>query len=297
MKFNEYKNKKYTIEQLRQVKGIGEKTLQRIIEQFDENEYTSEYDHNIHIEPNSLVQGDMVEKMNGIPDKSVDLIITSPPYDNLRRYNSNIDYDSLIEDSLRVLRDGGVFVMNINDRVVKGSKTLTSFKVALKFVDKGFLCNDVMIWEKTNPMPQVRQPRYNQLFEYMFVFSKGKPKTFNPIMIPTKSGGQVYDSTVRNIDVDSGRTKKKFVINNEKVDGNIWRFAVAQNKTSHPAVFPETLPEKHIQTWTNKGDVVLDMMMGSGTVPYVAKRMGRKYIGIEISENYFNIAKERILDK
>lgn len=285
---------KYSLEQLRQVRGIGEKTIERIVEQFKETDYDSTYDPTLHIEPNTLVHGDMSEMMRGIPDKSVDLIITSPPYDDLRSYNSTIDYRGLIDNSLRVLKDGGVFVLNINDRVKDGTKTLTSFKVALMFKEGGFKCNDVMIWRKTNPMPQVEQPRYNQVFEYMFVFSKGSPKTFNPIMVPTKTAGKKYDSTVKNIDVDTGRTKKTFLINEYKKDDNIWSFAVAQNKTSHPAVFPEELPKRHIETWTNEGDLVLDMMMGSGTTPFVAKQMGRKYIGIELDESYFKIAENRL---
>ena len=139
---------------------------------------------------------------------------------------------------------------------------------------------------KSNPMPQVKQPRYNQVFEYMFVFSKGKPKTFNPLMEPCKCAGQIYDSTCKNMGGENGRTHKKFNINSEKVMGNIWNIAVAQNKTSHPAVYPYEIPYRHIQTWTNEGDLVLDPFIGSGTTALAAIDLNRNFIGIELNKDY-----------
>lgn len=150
---------------------------------------------------------------------------------------------------------------------------------------------------KTNPMPQVKQPRYNQVFEYMFVFSKGTPKTFNPIMEPCKCAGQLYDSTCKNMGGENGRTHKTFNVNKEKVKSNIWNIAVAQNKTSHPAVFPIQIALDHIRSWSNEGDVVLDPFMGSGTTGLAALELNRKFIGIEMNEEYFNLSKERIYEK
>lgn len=149
---------------------------------------------------------------------------------------------------------------------------------------------------KTNPMPQVKQPRYNQCFEYMFVFSKGKPKTFNPIMVPCKCAGQKYDSTAKNIDGESGRHKLSYNVNNEKVDDNVWEFAVAQNKgdKTHPAVFPIELPLRHIKSWTNKGDIVLDPFCGSGTTLIAAEQLGRKWIGIDVDQKYCDLCIERM---
>ena len=183
-----------------------------------------------------LKQGDCLELMKSIPNNSIDLVVTSPPYDNLRDYNSEIDFDKVIKELYRIITDGGVVVWNVNDRIKNGSKTLTSFKQEILFNDNGFNVNDVMIWEKTNPMPQVKQPRYNQVFEYMFILSKGKPKTFNPIMVDCKSAGVNYNSTCKQITKNNKRVKKNFVVNNKKVASNIWKFAVAQNKTKHPAV-------------------------------------------------------------
>ena len=141
--------------------------------------------------------GDCLEIMKDIPDKSIDLVVTSPPYDDLRNYNSTIDFEKIIKELYRIVKIGGVVVWNVNDCIKNGSKSLTSFKQAILFNEIGFNVNDVMIWEKTNPMPQVKQTRYNQVFEYMFVFSKGKPKTFNPIMVNCKSANKEYKSTCK----------------------------------------------------------------------------------------------------
>ena len=239
---------------------------------------------------------DCIEGMKKIYDNSIDLTVTSPPYDDLRSYNSVVDFKEVIKELYRITKDGGVVVWNVNDRIKDGSKSLTSFRQAIMFQEARFNVNDVMIWRKTNPNPSVSQPRYNQCFEYMFVFSKGKPKTFNPIMVECKSAGLEYKSTAKQITKDKDRVYKEFTINDKKVADNIWEIAVAQNKTEHPAVFPEEIPYRHIKTWTNEGDIVLDPFLGSGTTCIVAKEMERKYIGFEIEEKYFKIAKDR-LDK
>lgn len=144
-------------------------------------------------------------------------------------------------------------------------------------------------------MPQVRQPRYNQVFEYMFIFSKGKPKTFNPIMVDCKCAGQNYNSTCKDITNDKSRSKKELIINKQKVDSNIWKFAIAQNKTSHPAVFPLELPLRHIKSWSNEGDTVLDCFMGSGTTGVACKQLNRNFVGIELCDQYFDIAQKRLM--
>lgn len=232
--------------------------------------------------------------INNINDNSIDLTITSPPYDDLREYDNSVDYKTLAKELYRITKNGGIVVWNINDRIKNGSKTLTSFNHCLIFREAGFNVNDVMIWKKTNPMPQVKQPRYNQCFEYMFIFSKGKPKTFNPIKIPCKNGGKEYKSTCKQITKGNKRVYKEMMINNYKIDNNIWEFAVSQNKTNHPAVFPLELPMRHIVSWSNENDLILDPFMGSGTVGVACKKLSRNFIGIEINENYYKIAKDRI---
>ena len=244
--------------------------------------------------------GDSAIVLNQIMEENtVDLVVTSPPYDELRKYGGKNQWSedkcrAIIKGIYRTLKNGGVVVWVVGDQTKGGSETGTSFKEALMFLEEGFLLNDTMIWKKKNPMPQVKQPRYNQVFEYMFVFSKGKPKTFNPIMVPCKCAGQDYDSTCKNMGGESGRTKKSFKINKEKVKDNVWDIAIAQNKTSHPAVFPYELAYDHIRSWSNEGDIVLDPFMGSGTTGLAAKDLGRNFVGIEIAENYYNEACDRL---
>ena len=253
---------------------------------------------------NKIYLGDSEDLLKELPDDYVDLVVTSPPYDNLRKYNGVGDswnhekFKKIANELARVIKPGGIIVWNVNDKTENGSETGTSFRQALYFMEEcGLRLNDTMIWLKTNPMPQVRQPRYNQVFEYMFVFSKGAPKTFNPIMRQTKFGGKNYNSTAKNMDGESGRHELNYIVNSEAVDYNVWDIAVSQNKTSHPAVFPYEIPYRHIKTWSNEGDVVLDPFMGSGTTGLAALDLGRKFIGIELNEEYFKMSDKRLEEK
>ena len=228
-------------------------------------------------------------------DDSIDLTITSPPYDSLRVYNGySFNFESTSKELYRITKQGGVLVWIVGDATEKGSETGTSFKQALGLKDAGFNLHDTMIWRKTNPMPKVKTKRYFDVFEYMFVLSKGQPKTFNPLMQPTKLGGQIYDSTVKNITKGKERSKKTFVLNMERYKDNIWDCAIAQNKTEHPAVFPEKLVLDHILSWSNEGDIVYDPFMGSGTTAISAKKLNRNYIGSEISSEYCAMAVGRL---
>ena len=228
-------------------------------------------------------------------DNSIDLTITSPPYDSLRVYNGySFNFESTSKELYRITKQGGVLVWIVGDATEKGSETGTSFKQALGLKDAGFNLHDTMIWRKTNPMPKVKTKRYFDVFEYMFVLSKGQPKTFNPLMQPTKLGGQIYDSTVKNITKGKERSKKTFVLNMERYKDNIWDCAIAQNKTEHPAVFPEKLVLDHILSWSNEGDIVYDPFMGSGTTAISAKKLNRNYIGSEISSEYCAMAVGRL---
>lgn len=249
---------------------------------------------------NEIYKGDSALLLKELSDNTIDAVITSPPYDSLRKYNgvgytwNHEKFQQIAKELFRVLKDGGVVVWVVNDKTENGSKTCTSFRQTLYFKDIGFNINDVMIWRKTNPMPQVKQNRYSDVFEYMIILSKGKVKTFNPIMEACKTGGLSYNSTAKNMDGESGRHKLSYIINKEKVMGNVWDIAIAQNKTSHPAVFPIEIPLRHIKTWTNEGDVVLDPFLGSGTTAIAAIQTKRQFIGFEMNEEYYDISKERI---
>jgi len=252
----------------------------------------------------NLMQGDCLEMMKTMPDGSVDLTVTSPPYDNLRSYNGNNDqwgehvWKDVIADLHRVTTDGGVVVWVVNDATIKGSETGTSFKQALWAMECGFNLHDTMIWNKgCFSAPGSLQTRYAPVFEYMFVFSKGKPKSFNPIKDRKnkKAGRKIWISKrQRDGSLIKGSNQGK-MYSEYGQRFSIWNQPPAGgNKIDHPAVFPEKLAQDHILSWSNEGDTILDPFMGSGTTGVAAKNLGRDFIGIELDESYFNIAKERI---
>jgi len=260
--------------------------------------------------------GDSEELLKNIDSNTIDLIITSPPYDDLRHYNgvckdcwNKQKFEAIATELSRVLKDGGVLIWNVDDKTENGGKTGTSMRQALYFMDNcGLKLNDYMYWRKKNPMPQVKQPRYTKRIEFMFCFVKGdKPKTFNPIMIPCKSAGKHYNSTAKNIGGENGRRNLDYNVNQEMIDFQDWDIAVAQNrrlfdvssgnKLKHPAVFPIEIPIRHIKSWTNEGDVVLDPFMGSGTTALAALELNRHYIGLEMNQDYVDIANTLIDEK
>ena len=250
-----------------------------------------------------LRQGDCLELMKDIPDGSIDLTVTSPPYDNLRTYNGNIEqwsfekFQGIAKELYRVTKQGGVVVWVVGDATMNGSESGTSFKQALYFMSIGFNLHDTMIYRKLNPIPLTHN-RYEQAFEYMFILSKGKPNTFNPIKIPCKTAGTVYNiKRPKAISEASKRDRDEIMTtNNTKYKDNIFEYCVGkkQGTQTHPAPFPEDLANDHIISWSNEGDVVLDPFMGSGTTGKMALLNNRNFIGIELDEEYFEIAKKRI---
>lgn len=249
--------------------------------------------------------GDCLELMRDIPDGSVDLTVTSPPYDNIRTYNGNINqcnfekFQAIAKDLFRVTSDGGIVVWIVNDATLKGSETGTSFRHALWFMECGFNLHDTMIWEKSSfSATGSLAVRYAPVFEYMFIFSKGKPKTFNPIKDKKNvHAGRKLHGTIRQADGGVRRCTgdKKKTIAEYGQRHNVWHIdGEKSNKTSHPAVFPEILAHDHIISWSNKGDTVLDPFVGSGTTGIAALKTGRRFIGMEIDETYFGIAAQRI---
>ena len=256
------------------------------------------------IVPNSIIHGDCLEVMKDIDDNSIDMVLTSPPYDNLRTYNGSLEWGEhvwkpVIDELYRVVKDGGVVVWVVGDATIKGSETGTSFKQALYFKDVGFNIHDTMIYEKKNiSFPE--SVRYYNAFEYMFIFSKGKNKTFNPITKPNPLAGKIMRPTKRGKDgvllKDSGYLKPYPDVS---VLRNVWRYATGTASSTdrlarnHPAIFPEQLANDHIFTWSNEGDTILDPFAGSGTTGKMAILNNRKYILIEKEETYFEICKQR----
>lgn len=239
----------------------------------------------------------MKQKMK---ENTVDLTITSPPYDNLRNYNGySFNFEDIAKQLYRVTKTGGILVWIVGDKIHKG-KTLTSFEQALFFQKIGFRMHDVMIYKKKNT-PFMRSNAYTNCFEFMFVLTKGKPKTFNPLKEKTVRNG--YEMLTYNKKADGVNKKNWKELKKHKTKNNIWEYAVGLGGTTsdriafkHPAVFPEKLAEDHILSWSNKGDIVFDPMCGSGTTCKMAMLHNRKFIGVDISKDYINIAKKRISD-
>ena len=238
---------------------------------------------------------DCVEGLKLLKDESIDLTVTSPPYDNLRIYNGYcFDFESVAKELYRVTKLGGVVVWNVNDSTIKGSETGNSFRQALYFKELGFNLHDTMIWIKDGGGAVGSNKCYTQNFEYMFVFSKGAPKTINLIYDkPNKSFGQDKSGVGRRKvtgehKIEQRKPSKEFSRRNN------WWYIPPQKGVGHPAVFPEQLANDHIISWSNEGDIVLDPFSGSGTTHKMALLNNRKFIGFEISQEYINIETQRL---
>jgi len=248
------------------------------------------------MELNKIYNMDCIEGMRLLDSDSIDLTVTSPPYDNLRVYNGfTWDFEGVAKELYRVTKQGGVVVWVVGDATIKGSETGTSFRQALYFMECGFNLHDTMIYEKNN-YPPLTHGRYEQSFEYMFVFSKGKPNIFNAIKINTKHEGRIpsgsfYHTSNQNKPTPANNNKS---VNKTKIKPNIFSYTVGGKKYGHPAPFPEQLANDHIISWSNEGDTVLDPFMGSGTTAKMAIKNKRNFIGFELSKEYCDIANERI---
>lgn len=245
------------------------------------------------IEVNNIYTVECVAGMRQLPDKFVDLTVTSPPYDNLRAYNGfTWDFESTACELFRITKDGGTIVWVVNDATVNGSETGTSFSQAIRFKQLGFNL-ETMIWEKTGSGCLGSNKFYGQNFEFMFVLTKGFPKTSNLICDrenKVKSGAVKVNGGIDT----SGKGKTRIV--ERKPFGkrtNIWRIDPQKN-SNHPAPFPEQLANDHILTWSNPGDLVFDPFIGSGTTAKMAIANGRNFLGFDLSEEYCKLAKERI---
>ena len=251
---------------------------------------------------NKIVCGDCEETIKKWPNGSIDMILTSPPYDELRDYKGYtfdwLSFKNIAKELFRIIKTGGVIVWVVGDSTINGSETGTSFKQALYFKEIGFNLHDTMIFQRRT-LPH-KHNRYEQEFEYMFVLSKNSPVCFNPIL---RRKIWKENRTVKNYGRESNGTDKKgkVSISEDTIIGNIWAYNVGgghcasdNSAHEHPAIFPEQLAIDHISTWSNSNDIVLDIFSGSGTTCKVAKMLGRRYIGVDISPEYCKIAQERL---
>lgn len=250
-----------------------------------------------------LLSGDCAQIMKQIPDVSVDLTVTSPPYDGLRIYNGySFDFEETAKELYRVTKIGGVVVWVVGDQTKDGSESGTSFRQALFFKEVGFKLHDTMIYQSEKP--PLTHNRYEQKFEYMFVMCKGKLRCFNPLTEPCKYAGQSPwgKQSHRHTGTELSEAHSKGAPTKDvKYRGNIWKYATGFSKSTkdksafkHPAIFPEKLAEDHIISWSNPGDTILDPFLGSGTTGKMAVLNKRNFIGIEISPEYLKLARERI---
>ena len=242
--------------------------------------------------------------MKQMPDESISLTVTSPPYDNLRTYNGKIDqwcfdkFQNIAKELYRITKEHGAVVWVVNDATIKGSETGSSFKQALYFKEIGFNLHDTMIWQKPTVPYDPKCNRYWQTFEYMFVLSKGKP-VCNYITEPCKCAGRTSDFRYAHKCLDGSLRLDRYnvtTVKDTKVKSNIWYFSNRKTVKGHPAQFPYQLAYDHIISWSNEGDTILDCFMGSGTTGLAAINTNRNFIGMEIDKSYFEIAQNRIAD-
>lgn len=256
---------------------------------------------------NTVINASSRDYLTQLPGEIVDLVITSPPYDDLRDYQGKLDWNfnvfkSIANELYRVIKKGGTMVWVIGDKVQNGNKSLTSFKQALYFQEIGFNMYDVIIYDKAGAGPPHPQ-RYFNSYEFMFILTKGKPKTVNLLRDkPNKwAGCSTYGEVTRREKDGSLTNKGKKTVKQYGVRTNIWRYAngkgfATKDKIAyqHPAIFPEKLVEDNIKSWSNPGDLVLDPFAGSGTTGKVAKMLNRNWIMIESVKEYCDIAQMRI---
>lgn len=269
----------------------------------------------LKMEINKTYNENCLITMGNMPDNFIDLVITSPPYDEIRNYNKKIGkmnddfngysfpFEDIAKELFRVIKKGGIVVWVVNDSMVKGSETLNSFRQALFFKEIGFNVHDTMIYRKLNPMPNAGT-RYQQMFEYMFVFSKGKPKTTN-IRLRERSNKcndkRTYRKKKFSRNQDGEFNENDYHVKEMVPDYNIWDFYVGGGNSTndkvafnHPAIFPEELVRGHVESWSNEGDLVYDPFMGSGTTSKISILTNRDYIGSELSVEYIEIERERL---
>ena len=246
-----------------------------------------------------IIHGDCLDVMAKMRPESVDLIVTSPPYDDLRDYNEyTFNFEEIAKETYRILKQNGVMCWVVGDRIKDGDRSLTSFRQGLHFQGIGFRMHDIVIYAKD--VSPTRGHAYRPAHEFIFVLSKKQPKTTHIRRMPTKHQGIIKKYARRKTN-GNRKPLDTVIISGDKAMPNIWEYAVGYGKTTpdkiaygHPAVFPERLAADCITSWSNPRDLVLDPMCGSGTVPKMAFRLGRKYIGIDISEEYCSIARRRV---
>lgn len=256
----------------------------------------------------TLYNEDCIDTLGRMPAGTVDLVVTSPPYDGLRTYHTDVHktwgepvWEPIINELYRVTKEGGVVVWVVGDATINGSETGSSFKQALHFMRAGFRLHDTMIYKKTG-IAAPSTGRYYPVFEYMFVFSKGKPATFNPICDRPNKHRERWGKTRTRRDTtgNASREYEARVAPEFGMRTNIWQYKQGHGsgdpvtKYAHPAVFPDSLARDHIITWSNAGDLVYDPFLGSGTTAAMAQELDRRFVGSEVSTPFYELSMARV---
>lgn len=258
------------------------------------------------IEVNKIYNENCLDTLKRMPDDFIDLVVTSPPYDNLRDYKGfSFPFEEIAQELFRTIKKGGVVVWVVGDATINGSESGTSFKQALYFKEIGFNLHDTMIFAKNNMV--LTHNRYEQDFEFMLVLSKGKPKVFNPLTVKTKEAGRIkkYDYITGTTNEKNSATRsgmnRAVTVKENKFRGNIWFYPIGSNCSSqdeiaftHPAIFPEQLVADHIKSWSNERDLIYDPFSGSGTTCKMSHLLNRAWVGSEISKEYVELSEKRM---
>jgi site-specific DNA-methyltransferase (adenine-specific) len=262
-----------------------------------------------------LYNEDCLDTLGRMEDNTIDLVVTSPPYDNMRQYGGGKTYHSRIKDTeysfdfeniatelTRTLKEGGQIVWNVADQILQGTKSGNSMRQCLYFQDTlGLRLHDHIIWKKTGtPFPS--QYRYRNIWENIFVFSKGKPTTFNPIYKKNKTAGDRRSSrSFRNHNGEFKLGMENVPVKEFGIDDNVWLIKNGMNNSytlkelrGHPAIMPEELAARTIYSYSNPDELVYDPFMGSATTGRVARKLGRSFTGSEIHTPYYELAKQTI---
>lgn len=265
---------------------------------------------------NKIFCGDCEKILKDFPTNSIDFIITSPPYSDSRKNTYGGIHPAKYVDwflpkskvFFNILKNDGTFILNIKERVFSGERHTYVIELILEMRKQGWLWTEEFIWYKKNCHPGKWPNRFRDSWERCLQFNKNKKFNMyqDKVMVPVGEWAKKRlkklskaDKTRDNSKVNSGFGKNvSNWVGREKVyPTNVLHLSTECSNKNHSAVFPQSLPEWFIKLFTKKGDIVLDPFVGSGTTALVAKKLGRKYIGIDIKIDYCNMAKQRVLDK
>jgi DNA modification methylase len=262
---------------------------------------------------NKIIHGDCLDVLGNLPDNCIDLIVTSPPYaDSRKKLYHGVSPDEYVrwlaprvEEFFRILKPTGTLILNIKEKVVDGERHTYVIDLILKMREQGWLWTEEFIWHKKNSFPGKWPNRFRDAWERCLQFNKRKKfKMYqNTVKVPIGEWANYRLKNLSdndNIRIDSnsksgfGRRVANWAGKRKVYPTNVLHIATECANRSHSATFPIGLPTWFIKLFTKKGDIVLDPFVGSGTTAVICKKLGRKYIGIDIKKQFCKLAKKNI---